>query len=242
MKDFFNKVTTVFFTRPVDEKLGMINFDERFISLSINKNITDSITMNRIIQLEDKEGCLSQSVLFKEKGETNFKYYKKNKLISFSKLENNTINQNYVHKLTELFDFSIKKSQELLRKPSEVTSDISNESKGLEWIKVSLVVLKSAINKSIDDPELTFDGQFFYGQRRNEDHTQLRVQCLSLDFLLDFYNDGRLRVTVWNYRDLEPDSKSDPAFIAEFVKVKQHVFDEFIQLLVLMSRAATKIK
>jgi hypothetical protein len=69
----------------------------------------------------------------------------------------------------------------------------------------------------------------------------MRIQCLSLDFLLFFFKDGRLNVTVWNYKNLAPNPETPPIFTGEFVKLKNQVFDEIIALLVDMSKAATKL-
>mgnify|MGYP006082029671 CR=1 FL=1 len=241
MREILNRVTAFIFPISANEKLKAIDFSQKFVSLSINKNLTDKITMNRVIQLEDTNHNISQYVLFTENNETRFEFYKKNSLVSFSKNQDDILNLDYIDKITELFDFSIGRSKELLRNGSEVASDINSETKGLEWIKVSLIVLKSAINKAMEDQTLSFDGQFFCGQRTPDEDYQMRIQCLSLDFLLEFISDGRLRVSAWNYKNLEPDPTASPTFIAEFVMIKQKVFDEFIELLVLMSRATTKI-
>jgi hypothetical protein len=241
MQEILNKVTSFLFPVSINEKLEAITFSDKFISLSINKNLTDDISMNRVIQLEDSQGNQAQYILSNENSEILFKIYKKKKLVSFAQNEDEDLNQNFIHKISELFHFSMDRAKELLNHDSKATSDISSETKGLEWIKVSLVVLKSAINKSLEDPNFLFDGQFFYGQRNPNEHYQMRIQCLSLDFLLEFFNDGRLRVSVWNYKNLEHNSKVQPTFLAEFVKLKKEVFEEFIILLILMSKGATKI-
>ncbi len=242
MYSILNKLKSLFTSIPPREKLECIEFANKFISFSVNKNLSDSISMNRVIQLEDENSDRIQYVLASENKSTLLKVYEKDRLVSFSTDEDESLNQLYTDKITELFDHSIKFSKSLLSEDSDITSDLSSEVKGLEWLKVSLIVLKSAINKSMEDPELTFDGQFFYGQRSCDEHVQMRIQCLSLDLLLEFLNDGRLRVTVWNYKDKAPDTMQEPAFLNEFVKVKQKVFDEFIVLLVLMSKASNKIK
>lgn len=241
MNTILNKFSAIFFPVDINEKLDSISFVNKFIALSINKKLSDSVTMSRVIQLENVSGDFSQHVLMTENKETLLKIFENNKLISYSKKEDIKFKQNYVDKVAKLFLFSIDQSKVLLSEPSAITSEASNEAKGLEWIKVSLVVLKSAVEKSIEDAELYFEGLFFYGQRSVDAHTQMRIQCLSLDFLLEFLADGRLRVSAWNYKNLEQNSKEDPTFMAEFVMAKQKVFDEFIDLIVLMSRAATKI-
>jgi hypothetical protein len=240
MQKILNKLSSFFFPVSASATLDAINFSDKFISLSINKNLSANTSMNRVVQLEDSQANKSQYILLNENNVIKFKYVKNDRLISHSQNIDHTLNQNYINKISELFHFSIDKGKELLNKDSKATSDLSSETKGLEWLRVSLVVLKSAVNKSLEDPTLSFEGQFFCGHRQASESYQMRIQCLSLDFLLEFLEDGRLSVLVWNYKDSTPNSKAEPTFSGEFVKIKQAVFDEFIQLLVLMSKGTTK--
>jgi hypothetical protein len=241
MQQILNKLSSFFFPVSTIETLETIDFSGKFISLSINKNLFGNSSMNRVIQLEDSQRNQSQYILFNEDNEIKYKFIKKDRLVSFTQKEDYVLNESYINKITEIYSFSIDRAIELLKNDSKITSDISSETKGLEWVRVSLVVLKSAINKSLVDSTLSFDGQFFCGQRNGSENYQMRIQCLSIDFLLEFLVDGRLKLSVWNYKDLERNSKVNPTFTGEFVKLKQGVFDEFIQLLVLMSKATTKI-
>jgi hypothetical protein len=241
MQKIINKLISLFFPVSATDQLSAINFSDKFIALSINNGLSDSISMDRVIQLEDIQGIKSQYTLVSESNEVSFKYYKKDKLVAFTQNVDYSLNENYTNKISEVFHFSIEEAKVILSNGSEVTSTIEEETKSLEWIKVSLVVLKSAIKKSLTDQSLLFNGQFFSGKRSVNDDFQMRIKCFSLDFLLEFLADGRLRVSVWNYKDQEHNSKVDPDFLGEFVKIKQSVFDEFIQLLVLMNSAATSI-
>ena len=241
MKQTLDKLASFLFPSSTNETLETVTFSDKFISLAVNKQLTDNISMSRIIQLEDLNGYSSQYTLFKEGDKILCKFYKKNRITFDSPLEDKNLNQIYINKISEAFIYSIDSAKDILKKNSEVTSDLNSEAKGLEWLKVTLIVLKSAINASVNDPQLIFNSQFFCGKRKSHEDFQLRIQCLSLDFLLEFLEDGRVKIQVWDYKNLEPNPKSAPSFSAEFVKLKKPVFDEFIQLIVEISKAATKI-
>ena len=120
MQDILNKLTSFLFPVQRAENLENINFSDKFISVSINKNLTNNISMDRVIQLEDSKSNQTQYVLLNEKNKTLFKVYKKNRLVSSTQNEDNILNQNYINKISELFDFSIKKAIELLNNDSEI--------------------------------------------------------------------------------------------------------------------------
>jgi hypothetical protein len=241
MKTILDKISSFLFPVTLEQEIETIDFREKFISLSINKNLTEHVSMNRVIQLEDFQGSSTQFILFKENNHILSKYYKNKKLFTLSQQEDKSFNQKYVEKMAQAFHFSIDMAKNTLKLPSEATSDLVSETRGLEWIKATLVILKSAVQKSREDDDLLFEAQFFSGQRNQEEHFQIRIQCLSLDFLLEFLHDGKLRVSSWNYKNLIPDSKYPPLFTGEFVKLKQPVFNEFIHLLAEISISATKV-
>ncbi|MCO4793533.1 MAG: hypothetical protein KC493_07470 [Bacteriovoracaceae bacterium] len=240
MKAILDKINSFLFPVPQEQDIEAIDFREKFISLSINKNLTEHVRMNKVIQLEDFQGSSTQFILFKENNHILSKSYKDKKLLTLSQQEDKYFNQKYVEKVAQAFHFSIEMAKSTLEIPSEITSDLVSETRGLEWIKATLIVLKSAVQKSREDNDFIFEAQFFSGQRTPEEHFQIRIQCLSLDFLLEFLHDGRLRISSWDYKNLKPDSKLPPLFTGEFVKLKQPVFNEFIHLLAEMSKAATK--
>jgi hypothetical protein len=241
MYNMLNKINSYFFSTSFNECLEKVQYKDRFISFSINKELSNNNHMKRVIQLKQPQGKETQFVLYKENDEVLCKFYENKKLLFFTQEEDPFIISMYIEKVTQLFHYSISRAKDILIIESKVTSDINSELKGLEWIKVSLVVLKSAIRKTLEDENYIFDGQFFCGKRNEEKNFQIRIQCLSLDLLLMFLEDGRLAVSVWDYKNFKPDSKAEPTFYGEFVKLKQPIFDEFIKLLVEVSKASTKV-
>jgi hypothetical protein len=241
MLNIIGKITYYFNSISLKECLENIDYSNNFISFSINKELSNDNQMKRVIQLDDPQGKEIQFILYKQNNEVLGKYYENKSLLFFTQREEEYLIRMYIEKVAQLFHHSIDRAKELLVIDSKINSDIDSEFKSLEWIKASLVVLKSAITKSLEDPHYIFDGQFFCGNRNDDESFQMRIQCLSLDLLLIFLEDGRLRVSIWDYRNLKSDSKVEPIFFGEFTKLKQPLFDEFIKLLVEVSKAATRI-
>lgn len=218
--------------------LEMPDFEHSFVSLSCNMH--QELSHGRVIQLESHHSSSDQFVA----------HYINNHLIIEKRSDNNLIDQtknsdqmqnDFINIMANCFSVAIENSKKFVNEPSDVTSQFASENKGLEWIKTTLTVLKQAIHEARENEDLMFTGQLFFGRRQVNEPYQVRIQCLSLDFLLLFLDDGRLNLTVWNYKNGTPDPTMDPVFTGEFVQLKQHVFDEIIPILVEMSRSFTKM-
>lgn len=195
--------------------LDDINFDESNFSLSINKDPYKNSTLNRIITVEGNTTRSLISILDNEK----------------TFLINETPRDMNINEFNFLIDEILKNIIEIAIKNNTliplVESNHENENKGLEWLKVSFTVLKKALNEIPKNPDYIFQGRIFW---RNGEYKSLRIQCLSLDILLEFHEDHRLRVRVWNYKDGVKSSKDKEDFIADFAHLKGPVMDEIIHL------------
>lgn len=122
---------------------------------------------------------------------------------------------------------------------TKVDSDLAKEAQGLEWLRVSIEVLKKGIQHCLDNDDLAYKEILFSKERK--EGQELRLQILSLDFKIVFLRDSRLEVTCWNYKDtVDKSLETTPAFKGYFYHQKNQVFDLFIPLIKQMSQAATR--
>jgi len=238
MINFFKNLFSVFNTR--NKSINQANIICQFTSISINHQIEQSTRSQTIVQLWSSDNDQQQYDLSFLRNEVVVKMTENNKLISINKYDSKHVPHDFRNKIPQIYQRSIEQAKNILLQGSTLTSDLTNESKGLEWLRVSMLVLKEAIKKSINSEGLFYTGQFFSGHRKKNECFQLRIKSLSLDFLLLFLEDGRLNITVWNYKQNSPSVDSEPVFTGEFVKLKQQVFDEFIHLIKEISLASTK--
>ena len=195
--------------------LDDINFNESNLSISINKDPYKKSILNRIITVDGKTNRSLISIL------DNDQVF----------LINESPQNCGVDEFNTLIDKILKITLDIAIENNTlsplVESKHESELKGLEWLKVSFTVLKKALNEIPKNPDYIFQGRVFW---RNTPNKSLRIQCLSLDILIEFHEDHRLRVRVWNYRDGIKNSKDQEDFIGDFVHLKGPVFDEIIHL------------
>ncbi len=209
-------MSALFGQKPTYENfLKDIDLKKTDISFSTNKDEYRSQQINRILNLESTKVRSLALALESEKN-----CYLNEKKIDF---ELGPINSIFDHILKHLIDFSI----ELNTPVPLLESDRNQEARGLEWIKVSLVVLKNALGEIEKNHDYIFQSRIFW---RNSPFPSLRIQCLSLDIILEFHEDHRLRVRVWNYKDGVKTSSDKEDFLGDFVHLKGPVLDEVIQL------------
>lgn len=209
------------FTTPVNLNEFLTPFDlkKAKIILSINKDEYDGNLMNKTLIIEQRKKA--QLVITGENSEVLVVNKK-----TISKPESEQIQESY-----KLFDHVlfqlIEMAKEINTPLSEIESEVTQEQRGLEWLKVSIQVLKEALKNIKENPNYIFQGRIFWipGEFQT-----LRIQCLSLDFILEFFEDHRLRVRAWNYKDGIKTSKDNEDMIAEFVHLKGPILDEFIHL------------
>lgn len=205
------------------DSLSAIEFDHHYLSFSINIDEYKGTVQNRLVQIA---------------GENQHSLYLglKDKIVSDfdGKSFHIESNQDFIE-INKFFDrlyfFVIEKSKEFIRPESSLTSQIDQENRSLEWLKVTLMVLKNAVGEIKVNKDFLYQGRLFFGRRNPNSSPELRIQSLSLDIHLEFLEDHRLRVRAWNYKDGKKTSKDQEDLFAEFVTLKGPVFDEIILLL-----------
>lgn len=130
----------------------------------------------------------------------------------------------------------------LLKNKTPEGISVVEEQKAYEWLKVSFVVLKDAMDtllKEIDQnrpTEQLFQAQLFAGLR--DDTFEWRLLLFQLDIQLIFQKDGGILCTVYN--DVPHQESVGPAHKALYYAQRGPVFDLIIELInktSLLSRA-----
>lgn len=207
----------------LNKELNRIDLQGSFISFSINKDSYQETIQNRLIQIHGaKKVSLNLGLKDKILGDFNGKKIE---------IKNNDDFINLNKFFDRLYFHMIEESKKLIRPASELTSSIDEENKSLEWLKVSLMMLKNAIAEIRVKKDLLYQGRVFFGKRSKEANPEFRIQSLSLDILLEFLPDHRLRFRVWNLKDGQKTAQDKEDLFAEFVTLKGPVFDEIILLI-----------
>lgn len=145
------------------------------------------------------------------------------------------------NKISQLHQYFIEtlKQEVLVESIHKVESELETEIRGLEWLRVSIEVLRKAISHCHQNSEYKYTQKSFLSYPSKG--CELRLVIMSLDFKIEFLRDSRLKVTCWDYKDYK-ETNPDPSFIGTFYHRKNQVVDLFIPLLIDMSRASTKIR
>jgi hypothetical protein len=145
----------------------------------------------------------------------------------------------------ELFLFShlmLKSITEQLQREALValsdvtTPDITKEARALQWLQVSLKVLRDAILSCEKDFEKVLQASFVF--EKNTTSTTIRMVIFNLDITLMSDNEGVFGVVVFDDKNLGPGSAKTPALEARFRGLKPPLVDELIQLVSQLMRTA----
>lgn len=173
---------------------------------------------------EIKVSSYSNSVIINDEIENQFQYLK---LIQ--------------SKIVEYHQHVIETGKSLLKREPLISPNIESETKGLEWLRVSTLVLLKSLEHIKSREDLIYTGSLYFGKRLESLPFEMRLKSLSLDFLFIFLDDGRLRVACWDYKDQIPQSEQEPNFQSDFSVMKNQVFDLFIPVLVENSKLSTQL-
>ncbi|MDA8792977.1 hypothetical protein N9N67_07015 [Bacteriovoracaceae bacterium] len=206
------------------EEFASLSLEDSFISLSINKDEFKGTLHNRLITINGKSQsslCIGkvQEIIHAEINGVNVGSCDNQDIVQVNNI------------LDKIILWIREKSIDYVKQGEALTPlNVQMENEAMEWLKVSLLVLKKSFSKIKSDDNLIFESRIFFGVPNNLDHPILRIQCLSLDFLLEFMPNHSLRVRVWNYKDNQKDSTSQEDLKVDLVGLKAPVLEEFIIL------------
>ena len=231
----FEKLLTIFSPKAAESFIdGIVSNYSRTAEYSFEYKESHYMT------LEDNSEHRKQVHINLENKQPEIQLYSEKKFIKQPIDKNSFVNKSVVEKISSFHQLLIEVLKDEVKVVSihNVQSELETEMRGLEWIRVSIEVLKKAIEHCHKNEDLKFHEKLFLNH--NKSGCALRFMILSLDFKIEFLNDARVKITCWDYKDYK-ESNPSPSFIGSFYHRKNQVIDLFIPLLVDMSRASTKI-
>jgi hypothetical protein len=180
------------------------------------------------IQLAELENGLTQHIFQGPK-----KIYSAN-MTDFDELKNSrTLFNNF---LDTLIQNEIKIFSEQMNQSQFSPRQLENEEKALEWVRVSFEMLTKAILESLTNPEFLFQTTFFSGINPKTGKHELRLITFNLDMTFYLLDDLNLRVMIYNKKPGDKDSELKPALMGDYSFRKREIFDQFINLLSVVSK------
>lgn len=186
---------------------------------------------HNVLTVQDLSSNKSHSLTFETKEDKKYLFIDLGGLFKKSTYElNDEENKDLVlEKFLSLFDLMIK---DLHDQNFNVESKLpfQGEEKGLEWIKTSIIPLKSALESFL--PEHTkFDPKnrltlSIWSGKKETDLNELRVIIFNLDFKFIF-NEELLEIVIYNKKNAQEfDYQGNPDFHGKFQRYSHNVIKE----------------
>ena len=129
-------------------------------------------------------------------------------LASFNHLIHQTIEK-------KIIEFQLELNQSLSTKDFSAT-EITQDEKALEWIRVSFKILEQAVIKSLTSTDYLFQTLLFLGTNPKSQQKEIRLITFNLDIQFLFQKNGVLRVFIYNDKDARFGDSQKPALQGDF--------------------------
>ncbi len=113
---------------------------------------------------------------------------------------------------------------------------IQGEEKALEWVKVSFLVLKKALEKAIKDEDSTVQMMLFSGKNK-DDKFRFKLRIYNLDIQLES-TQNHLEITVWDKKSEAEFKPGHQVLKSPLYKLINPIIDEIIKILPLTETLA----
>ncbi len=110
-------------------------------------------------------------------------------------------------------------------------TEVSQEDKGLEWLRATFTLLEKAVVESLTNPELFFQAMLFLGNNPKSSHDEIRLIIFNLDIKFEVQGNGLLRVLVYNDKNAEFGSNKKADLSGDYNFRKREMLDELTKLL-----------
>lgn len=130
----------------------------------------------------------------------------------------------------EIFIFQTTLNNSLSTTPFR-TTEISQDEKALEWMKVSFIVLEKAVIESLTNANYIFQLSLFFGINPKSGLHEIRLILFNLDIKMELLANGSLRIKIYNDKDQAFGSSQKAALIGDYNFRKREMLDELTKLL-----------
>ncbi|MDO9182544.1 MAG: hypothetical protein Q7U04_09045 [Bacteriovorax sp.] len=229
------KIFELFFQEALESKV-------QWVSIAINKKSIAGSVLTKELDLRTENNAYSLKLALTNKGIFHH-LWKNQESVKKLTLSSDTLLSSQFNRLidrlieTEIIYFqkALNIAQEKIYSPTE----ISQEEKALEWIKVSFRFLEKAVIESLTNPELFFQTLLFFGINPKSQNREFRIICFNLDIQFELLENNNLRIKIYNDKNGEFGSNKKTDLQGDFSFRKREILDELTTLLSVM---ATGIK
>lgn len=130
-------------------------------------------------------------------------------------------------------------AKEQIHKFPNIEAPTEGELKGEEWLRVTNTVLTKSYEKALNDKELLVQGNLFIGKLSDELDFSLRYLSYNLDYKIDFLNNGKVFLNVYDDKNLERGSVKKSSYSGEFYNNRPVVLDTMLTLISSMLNSST---
>lgn len=110
------------------------------------------------------------------------------------------------------------------------TLDLTQEGRAIEWLRVSLKVLRDALESCRQDPSKVVQARLYVGKEAAESRPLFRAIIFNLDITCVFDPQGVMGLVVFDDKNRAHGTSQKPALEASFKGLKPAVLDELITL------------
>jgi hypothetical protein len=235
----YQKLESFYITHNHNETLGKYPW----MALAINQRTISNSLLTKEMILNSHYSKETSSVSFQmaelDKGIAHHVFQGKEKIysdiminqleIKNTKVLFNNILDAFIEKEIKVFTTTMDES-EFSQKQKEA------EIKAVEWIRVSFEMLTKAVLESLTNPEYLFQTTFFAGVNPKTFMHEMRLITFNLDMTFLLLEDKNLRVIIYNVKPGEKIGDQKPALTGDYSFKKREIFDQFIQLLSVLSK------
>jgi hypothetical protein len=214
-----------------------------WISLAVNKSTFNESERSKELEIHTLKGILSLKIA-ENQNEYFFKFWKNKKVTGSTTLSTQSSS---LSKFNDLIDHLLKKEianfqHELnlnLATTQIQASEMAQDEKALEWIRVTFKILEKAIIESFKNQDYLFQALLFFGLNpKNSEATkpEIRLIIFNLDIKFTLLENRLLRVQIFDDKAAYFGSSQKAVLEGDFNFRKREMFDELINLIAVCSR------
>ena len=211
----------------------------KWVSLAINKKSLAGSILTKELDIHTENEIFSLKVAETKKGYLHKLW--KNQHLKGKKLI--TSQSPFLNEYNRLIDYKINNEikyfqNELIKdtttNPSS-NADISQNEKGLEWMRVSFKILEKAILETLTNSQFLFQATLFLGENPKTKNREIRLIIFNLDVQFILLKYGFLRVKIFNDKEGVFGNSKKAALEGDFNFRKKEMLDQLIQLIAISS-------
>lgn len=211
----------------------------QWVSLAINKNTISGSLLTKELDIRTSSNAFSLKMAETPGGFTHQLWQNNSSLGEIIVASDSPFLSNFNSLIDRLLDSQIDRFQKEINKflQSEKfeTSQIEQDEKALEWIKVSFNLLEKAVIKSLTDKDFLFQAMIFIGLNPKTEYQEIRLILFNLDIKYTILPNGFLRIRIFNDKDGPIGSAKKASLEGDFNFRKREMTDELTKLISALS-------